>query len=168
MGSHNHSFSHFLETHTVSAAPKDLSTELKVKPEPRVHRVSAYFSLMPVLTALDADNDGAISASEIAHAPVLLLTLDANHDNRLTAAECGLHVPHPSRSMRREFMLLHPVLAALDANHDGEISANEILNAPAALMALDKNRDGQLTEDELLPDETANDRILNRVRRRKQ
>ena len=48
-------------------------------------------------------------------------------------------------------MSLHPVLAALDSNHDGEISADEILNAPAALLALDKNRDGQLTEGELLP-----------------
>jgi hypothetical protein len=57
-------------------------------------------------------------------------------------------------------MRLHPVLAALDANHDGEISASEILNAPAALLSLDKNRDGQLSEAELLPDPAALSRSL--------
>jgi len=60
-------------------------------------------------------------------------------------------VPHPREAIRG-FTRLHPVLAALDANHDGEISADEILNAPAALLTLDRNRDGQLTEGEQLPD----------------
>jgi hypothetical protein len=39
----------------------------------------------------------------------------------------------------------------LDANDDGEISAEEINNAPAALMKLDKNGDGKITPDELGP-----------------
>ena len=79
-----------------------------------------------------------------------LLALDKNHDNKLSAEECGLGTPHPPGAAMG-FMRLHPVLAALDSNHDGEISASEILNAPAALLSLDKNRDGQLTEGELLP-----------------
>jgi len=166
VGSRNHSFSHFLQAHTVSAAPTDLSAELRLRPEPEAHRVSPYFSLMPVLLALDADNDGVISASEIAHSSVALLTLDKNHDNKLSAEECGLRVPHPTRAIRQEFMHFHPVLAALDANHDGEISASEILNAPAALLTLDKNHDGWVSEDELLPDPAANERILRRSRRR--
>jgi hypothetical protein len=166
LGSHNHSFSHFLETHTVSAAPKELSTQVKLKPEPKAHPVSEYFRMMPVLMALDTDKDGIISAAEIAHATVALLTLDKNHDNQLNAEECGFGAPHPTLAMRRDFMRLHPVLAALDANHDGELSANEILNAPAALLILDKNRDGQLTEDELIPDPRLNDEILRRSRQR--
>jgi hypothetical protein len=151
IGSHNHSFSHFLETRSLNAAPAELATQIKVKPEPAVHRVSPYFRLMPVLMALDRDNDGVISASEVANAAVALLTLDKSGDNKLSAEECGLGAPNASEALRRSYMRRHPVLAALDADHDGEISAGEILNAPAALLTLDKNHDGQLTEDELLP-----------------
>jgi len=150
MGSHNHSFSHLLETHSVSAAPTELSTQVKVKPEPGAYRPSPYFRMMPVLMALDTDQDGIISASEIANAATALLILDKNGDNKLSAEECGLGIPHPADAALG-FMRLHPVLAALDSNHDGEISASEILNAPAALLGLDKNRDGQLSEGELLP-----------------
>jgi Ca2+-binding EF-hand superfamily protein len=150
VGSYNHSFSHFLETHSVSAAPTELSTQVKMKPEPGAYRPSPYFRMMPVLMALDTDQDGIISASEIANSAVALLTLDKNHDNKLSAEECGLGTPHPAGAALA-FMRLHPVLAALDANHDGEISASEIFNAPAALLSLDKNRDGQLSEVELLP-----------------
>jgi hypothetical protein len=151
VGSHNHSFSHFLETHSVSAAPTELSTKLKVKPEPGAYKPSPYFRMMPVLMALDTDQDGIISASEIAHGATALLTLDKNGDNKLSAEECGLGIPHPAGA-GVVFMRLHPVLAVLDTDHDGEISASEILNARAALLTLDKNRDGQLTEGELLPD----------------
>jgi hypothetical protein len=164
VGSHNHSFSHFLETHSVSAAPTELSTKLKVKPEPGAYKPSPYFRMMPVLMALDTDQDGIISAREIAHAATALLTLDKNGDNKLSAEECGLGIPHPAGA-GVVFMRLHPVLAALDANHDGEISASEILNAPAALLALDKNRDGQLTEGELLLDPAASFRSLPVVAR---
>ncbi|MFA6288533.1 MAG: hypothetical protein WC661_14210 [Opitutaceae bacterium] len=38
-----------------------------------------------------------------------------------------------------------------DTNHDSVISADEIANAPAALLKLDKNDDGELTPDELRP-----------------
>jgi hypothetical protein len=154
VGSHNHSFSHFLETHSVSAALTDLSSKVKVKAEPAAYRPSPYFGMMPALMALDTDQDGIISASEIANSAVALLALDKNHDNKLSAEECGLGTPHPAGAAM-VFMRLHPVLAALDANHDGEISASEILNAPAALLTLDKNGDGQLTEGELLPDPAA-------------
>ncbi len=156
LGSHNHSFSHFLQTHTVSAAPADLNMEVKLKPEPGAFRLSRYFQMMPVLKALDTDQDGVISAAEIANAATALLTLDRNGDNKLSAEECGLGVPHPIDAPQK-FMRFHPVLAALDSNHDGEISSSEILNAPAALRTLDKNRDGRLTEDELIPDPSIGD-----------
>ncbi|MGD0299896.1 MAG: hypothetical protein ABSE86_22615 [Bryobacteraceae bacterium] len=159
VGSHNHSFSHFLETHSVSAAPTELSAKLKVKSEPGAYKPSPYFRMMPVLMALDTDQDGIISASEIANAAAALLKLDKNGDNKLSAEECGLGIPHPAGAAL-VFMRLHPVLAALDANHDGEISASEILNAPAALLTLDRNRDGQLTEDELRPAPAVSSRSL--------
>ena len=96
MGSHNHSFSHLLETHTVSAAPKELDIQIKVKPEPGAYKPSPYFRMMPVLMALDTDQDGIISAAEIANAAAALLKLDKNGDNKLSAEECGLGSPHPA------------------------------------------------------------------------
>lgn len=42
------------------------------------------------------------------------------------------------------------LIKTLDTNHDGVIDANEINNAPAALLTLDINGDGKLTEDEYM------------------
>ena len=108
---------------------------------------------LPLITALDTNHDGVISADEIANAPAALKTLDKNSDGQLTSDEylpsCpgqsgdsanGKHRPPPS-----------PVINALDANQDGVISADEIANASAALLTLDKNGDGQLTRDEFCP-----------------
>ena len=41
------------------------------------------------------------------------------------------------------------VLQALDRNHDGMLSAEEVAQAPAALLSLDRNGDGQLSPDQL-------------------
>ena len=43
--------------------------------------------MMPVLAALDADQDGVISASEISNASKALMKLDRNGDGKLTAEE---------------------------------------------------------------------------------
>ena len=112
-----------------------------------------------LLTVLDADKDGTISATEIDNASTVLLTLDKNSDGQLTMDELmparpegtnnvappsmkgrGGHRPPPS-----------PVLGVLDADHDGVISASEIANASTALKTLDKDGDGQLSSDELRP-----------------
>ena len=42
---------------------------------------------MPVMLALDANNDGTLSAAEIANAPASLKALDANHDGGLSRDE---------------------------------------------------------------------------------
>ena len=189
----------------------------------------------PLLSALDADHDGVISASEIANASKALLTLDKNGDGKLTQEEMRPsfgrgpggpegrrenptddlvkslmafdkdgdgklskdELPERMQGMfargdtnndgfltvdeitkmaaaqapaggierrgQREgrgpggpggpggFMRNDPLMEALDADHDGSLSAEEIKNAPAALMNLDKNGDGKLTEDEVRP-----------------
>jgi len=159
IGSHNHSFSHLLPVRSRNAAASEPDTLVKVKPEPVPHKIPAYFRMMPVLTALDTDEDGVISAVEIANAPFALKALDLNRDGKLSAEECGLQVkadPQTVERARRGFMRLHPVLAALDANHDGAIDAREIGNAAVVLRALDENRDGRLTVEELLPDRAVN------------
>jgi hypothetical protein len=145
IGSHHPSRSHLLPAKT-SAAPADLSAEVKANPYPDEVPINPYFRLILVLGALDADHDNIISAAEIANAPAALKKLDQNRDGKLTAEECGRRFGDTAA-----FMRIHPVLAALDADHDGEISATEIKRARAALLTLDKNRDGRLTIDELLP-----------------
>ncbi|NDC63644.1 MAG: hypothetical protein EBZ59_06580, partial [Planctomycetia bacterium] len=44
-----------------------------------------------------------------------------------------------------------PLRQAIDANHDHQIDADEIKNAPAALLTMDSNGDGILSHDELRP-----------------
>ncbi len=157
VGSHHPSPSHLLPARTDARPVEDLPAEVKMTPYPYHPPVSAYFRYILVLGALDADQDNVISAAEIENAPARLWMLDANHDGKLSAEECGWK-PNPrldSSALQRArltFMRVHPVLAALDANHDGEISESEIRNAAAALRTLDANGDGKLTERELLPD----------------
>jgi Ca2+-binding EF-hand superfamily protein len=105
---------------------------------------------LPLVTALDTDHDGGISADEIAQAGTSLLTLDKNSDGKLTTDEYlpALPAKAPKDGWRPP---QPPLVKALDANGDGTIDANEIANAPAALKALDTNSDGKLTQDELRP-----------------
>ncbi len=122
------------------------------------------------MAALDSNKDGVLSAEEIANAPAALATLDKNHDGQITPDEWrglgrgrfwgpgmaggrgprgrgwGANAGQPAGPPGPP-----PVVAALDANHDGVIDAQEIANAPAALLTLDKNHDGQLTRDEIRP-----------------
>jgi hypothetical protein len=54
--------------------------------------------LNPVLAALDANQDGLISRSEIRNAASALERLDSNHDGRLTAEEL---LPDPLLNRRK-------------------------------------------------------------------
>jgi hypothetical protein len=153
VGSHHPSPSHLLPARTDARPVEDLPAEVKMAPYPDRPPISPYFRMMPVLAALDVDQDNIISAAEIENAPAALWRLDTNHDGKLSAEECGFK-PDPNVDVRRArltSMRIHPVLAALDTNHDGEISDREIQNAAAALKTLDANGDGKLTERELLP-----------------
>lgn len=147
-----------------SLAGSDLSATVKLGPdpfEPWLKLGRQYFASMPVLRALDADRDFALSPWEIAGAPAALRTLNTSHAGKLTPSQCGLHfdprtVPSASvAELGRRFMSFHPVLAILDVDHDGEISPSEIDQAARALKKLDTNHDAYLTADELIPPEIA-------------
>ena len=132
--------------------------------------VPFYFRQLAIVSALDVDHDGIISAAEIAAAPITLAALDTDHDGKLTADEQPANFPSPGtvcpgltlsaagrnhesapyssalctipRPGPPRLHAIHPVLVALDSDHNGEISASEILNASAMLRTLDANRDG--------------------------
>ena len=65
VGSHHPSPSHLLGAHTDAQPVADLPSEVKVQPYPFHPPISAYFRIMLVLGALDADQDNIISAAEI-------------------------------------------------------------------------------------------------------
>jgi Ca2+-binding EF-hand superfamily protein len=111
---------------------------------------------MPIMTALDANADRELDATEIANASAALLTLDKNNDGKLSAEELRPPPPRGTNQFRGTPPqgAKHPVpplLAALDANGDGELDATEIANASAALLLLDINGNGALTKEELCP-----------------
>jgi hypothetical protein len=105
---------------------------------------------LPLVTALDLKHNGIIDSNEIANASAELLTLDKNHDGRLTPDEYLPPLPPgaPTNGWRPP---TPPIVKALDVNGDGIIDSNEIANAPAELLTLDKNHTGQLTRNEFLP-----------------
>src|SRR5206468_1850005 len=110
----------------------------------------------PVLSTLDKDHNGEISADEIAAAPTALLTLDKNQDGKLTEDEVspggGGRDGQAGGQRRRRgpgIMRMMKALSALDADENNVIDEAEIKNAAVALRKLDENHDGKLTEDEV-------------------
>ena len=114
---------------------------------------------LPILFAtLDADEDGEISAAEMAAAAEALIEIDANGDGKITPEEAlppkkELN-PFAPKPMRRP----PPVVESLDVDQDGKLSADELENATESLLLLDANGDGELTADEISPPPPADGR----------
>jgi len=159
----HHPSPHLFSVDRASVVESDLNTTVKISPvpeDPWRAIATVYFQQIRVLDALDADHDLNISPWEIITAPAALRRLDSNRDGKLSPAECGFFVganasipPDVLERLRRQFIRVNPVLAALDADNDGTISESEMTNSSSALKKLDRNGDGNLTPDELLPDQ---------------
>ena len=112
-------------------------------PLPKPPRVPILFA------ALDVDEDGEISAAEIAAAAETLIEVDVNGDGKITLDELlppkKEHNPFAPKPLRRPT----PVIRALDVDQDGKLSAEELKNATESLLTLDTNGDGELTGDEM-------------------
>jgi Ca2+-binding EF-hand superfamily protein len=99
----------------------------------------------PVLAALDADRDGAISASEIAKSSSALRKLDGNGDGHLSADELI-----PDQTVTQAAV----IMVRLDADGDGTVSRTEWESEDAQplreiLQSADRNHDGLMTREEL-------------------
>jgi hypothetical protein len=104
-----------------------------------------FMRLHPVLAALDADQDGAISASEIDHSPSALRMLDKDGDGSIIAPEV---LPDPVANEATVY------LSRLDANRDGRISQDERGNSQDERLRelfdhADRDEDGAVSEQEL-------------------
>jgi Ca2+-binding EF-hand superfamily protein len=112
----------------------------------------------PVLHILDADQDGVITAAELALAPSLLLKLDKDGDGKLSVAEAGLQrIPTPDRPVEEppspppSAQDILSDLLMFDANHDGKLQKKEV---PARMQGIfergDTNHDQVLSHEELV------------------
>ena len=111
----------------------------------------------PLQSALDLDENGAISAEEIAAAATSLLAVDKNADGNLTFDE--LTPPGRGRRGRRGGpggpgmrSRMDPIISALDKDEDGELFEDEVTDAALSLRSLDRDGDGVLSGEELRPD----------------
>ena len=102
----------------------------------------------PLMTALDADRDGVISAVEIASAPNVLKKLDKNGDGVLAAEEVRPVREGGGGGNQSEEMV--NTLFSFDANKDGKLSKDEVPERMQGIFArADADKDGFLTRDEL-------------------
>lgn len=104
---------------------------------------------LPVITALDADGSGDISAEEIRSAPANLRSLDADGSGALEIAE--LLPPRGDRGQRNQDPdAIAGRLMRFDENGDGELDSNELpvrLHRAAAQLDTDNTR--SLSREEL-------------------
>ena len=111
----------------------------------------------PMMTALDADKDGKLSAEEIANAAVALKKLDKNEDGVLDATE--LAPARPERGGRgggqggrggQDPSQFIDRMMERDTNKDGMISKEEGGDRMARFFdMMDGDQDGNLTREEL-------------------
>jgi Ca2+-binding EF-hand superfamily protein len=121
----------------------------------------------PAFTALDADGDGVVSASEIANATSALKVLDKNGDGKLTEDEVrptfagrggrgegrgegrgGRGEPGETAAPSADEMV--KTWMAFDKNADGKLSKDEVPERMQGVFdRADANKDGFLTADEI-------------------
>ena len=122
----------------------------------------------PLVTALDTDRDGSVSAAEMAAAPRALATLDKNGDGRITIDEVMVRRPQGGERGGREREAepggavspdLVNTLFSFDVNKDGKLSKAEVPERMQGIfLRADTDHDGLLTRDELTKATVAQER----------
>ena len=117
-----------------------------------------FMRMSPIFQALDTDEDGELSKSEIKNAAKSLRKLDKNKDGQLTADEVRPNFPQggpggpggdrPPQGNDPEEMVKN--LMAFDKNGDGKLSKDELPERMQGMLARgDSDKDGFLTPDEI-------------------
>jgi Ca2+-binding EF-hand superfamily protein len=138
--------------------------------QPPGPQAGSMMRMLPVMSALDADKDGEISAEEIDNAAKALKAIDKNNDGKLTMEEIrpnmdgmipGARRPEgggfgfggaPANQEPSSMTTAEKVdkLMELDKNGDGQLSKDEV---PSGLQRMlgkaDSDNDGQLTREDL-------------------
>lgn len=112
----------------------------------------------PVMTALDTDKDGVLSAEEIENASQALAEMDTDGNGRLSEDEFKPESPKgegekgegPPRGGGEP--PAHPVMTALDQNGSGTLSKREMSRASKSLLELDEDENGILETEEMEPE----------------
>lgn len=116
---------------------------------------------MPLMTALDADRDGSISASEIENAVAALKKLDHNADGVISPDElrpnlrdlAANRLPGGGRPAEKGAptpMMLTRIFQERDANGDGKLAGEEIPERMKAMLdRVDSNGDGAIDKAEM-------------------
>ena len=113
--------------------------------------------MSPTLNVLDVDQDGIISAAELANAPRLLLTLDKNGDGKLSLEEAGqqriVRTDRPAEAPPSPAPTAEELTATLmmfDENNNGKLEKSEV---PERLQGMfergDTDHNGVLTRQEI-------------------
>ncbi len=104
-----------------------------------------------LLPVLDADENGALSAEEIAASSDALAGLDKDGDGSLSKKEIS-PPPKGKKPKGPKPPKGPPILVkALDLDDDHALSADEIEDAPTSLLTLDKDSDGAISREEMKP-----------------
>ena len=120
--------------------------------------------MSPILNAVDTNQDGTLSAAEIADAVAQIRKLDKNGDGKLTRDEGGMRMqPGGGRPMRppgeEEIPPIPPPTAEeltatfmmFDANKNGQLEKKEVPERMRGLFERgDTNNDGVLTRAEIV------------------
>jgi Ca2+-binding EF-hand superfamily protein len=126
----------------------------------------SFIRMSPILNAIDVNQDGTLSAAELADASAQLRKLDKNSDGILTRDEAGLQMGNGGRGGRGRgegegggdeppsappsAVELTDMLMAFDANHNGKLEKSEVPDRFQGLFERgDTNHDGVLTRDEI-------------------
>lgn len=96
-----------------------------------------------LMSVLDADKDGSLSADEVSNARRALLKADTNNDGVLDSAELGIEFMHPA------VLRLHKLQRLLDVNGDYQLSTQEVVDAEKYLRSVDVDGNWQLDQSEL-------------------
>lgn len=119
--------------------------------------------MMPLMKALDADQDGTISAAEIQNASKALAALDKNNDGSLSPEELRPDLSQMAAAPGRpgapgqpgaggapSAEMITRMFEMRDADKDGKLSGDEIPERMRQnLERIDKNSDGAIDKSEL-------------------